>query len=69
MAQKVPQERFPELVAWEYPLLGPDDRENMARIMQQVMPEAVFARAAELIHAAIGDGWAELTRRIPELVK
>ena len=69
MAQKVPQERFPELVAWEYPLLGPDDRENMARIMQQVMPEAVFARATKLIHAAIGNDWDELTRRIPELSK
>ena len=68
MAQEVPQERLPELVAWEYPLLGPDDRENMARIMQQVMPEAVFARVAKLIHAAIGDDWSELTRRIPELV-
>ena len=67
MAQKVPQERFPELVAWEYPLIGPDDRENMARIMQNVLPEAAFARAKELIHAAIGDDWAELTRRIPEL--
>jgi hypothetical protein len=67
MAQKVPQERLPELVAWEYPLLGPDDRENMARIMQKVMPEAAFARVAKLIHAAIGNDWEELTRRIPEL--
>ena len=67
MAQKVPQERLPELVAWEYPLLGPDDRENMARIMQQVMPEAAFARVSMLIHEAIGNDWEELTRRIPEL--
>jgi hemerythrin-like domain-containing protein len=67
MAQKVPQERLPELVAWEYPLLGSDDRENMARIMQQVMPEAAFARVTKLIQKAIGDDWQELTRRIPEL--
>ncbi len=67
MAQGVPQERFPEVVAWEYPLLGLDDRENMARIMQQVLPEAAFARATKLIHAAIGNDWAELTRRIPDL--
>jgi len=67
MAQRVPQERFPEVVAWEYPLIGPDDRENMARIMQQVLPEAAFARVTKLIHAAIGNDWAELTRRIPEL--
>ena len=67
MAQKVPQERLPELVAWEYPLIGSDDRENMARIMQQVLPEAAFARVTKLIHAAIGNDWEELTRRIPEL--
>jgi hemerythrin-like domain-containing protein len=67
MAQKVPQERLPELVAWQYPLIGPDDRENMVRIMQQVLPEAAFARVTKLIHAAIGNDWAELTRRVPEL--
>jgi hypothetical protein len=26
------QDRFPELVAWMYPLMGHDDRENMTRI-------------------------------------
>jgi hypothetical protein len=67
MSQKIPQARFPETVAWLYPLLGPDDRENMTRIWRQVMPAPVFAGAAQLIKAAIGDGWAELTRRMPEL--
>ena len=67
MAQKVPQERFPELVGWLYPLIGPDDREKMTRIFQQVMPEPAFAGASKLIQAAIGNDWAELTRRIPEL--
>ncbi len=67
MASTVPQERFPELIAWMYPLLGHDDRENMTRIWQMVMPPPVFARASQLIHAAIGSDWAELTRRIPSL--
>jgi hypothetical protein len=67
MSQKVPPERFPELVGWLYPLIGPDDREKMTTIWRQVMPEPAFARAAGLIRAAIGDDWAELTRRIPEL--
>lgn len=67
MAQKVPQERFPEFVGWLFPLIGPDDRENMTRIFQQVMPEPAFAGARKLIQAAIGDDWAELTRRIPAL--
>ena len=67
MASTVPQERFPELIAWLFPLLVDDDRENMTRIWQMVMPAPAFAGARQLIQKAIGDGWAELTRRIPEL--
>jgi hypothetical protein len=67
MAQKIPQERFPEVIAWLYPLLGNNDRENMTRIWQVALPKPVFATATNLIHAAIGDDWNELTRRIPEL--
>ena len=43
MASTVPQDRFPELVAWMFPLLGDDDRENMTRIWQMVMPADAFA--------------------------
>ncbi len=67
MSQKIPQDRFPEVVTWLYPLLGPDDRENMARILRQALPAPVFAGVTNLIHSAIGDDWAELTRRIPDL--
>ncbi len=67
MSQKIPQERFPEVVTWLYPLLGPDDRENMARIMRQALPAPVFAGVVKLIQRAIGDDWADLTRRIPEI--
>jgi len=67
MAQKIPQQRFPEAVGWLYPLLGHNDRENMTRIWRQALPEPAFAGAIKLIQAAIGDDWAELTRRIPEL--
>jgi hypothetical protein len=67
MASTVPQDRFPELVAWMFPLMGDDDRENMTRIWQQVMPPEAFAGATQLVEAAIGDEWAELSRRIPEL--
>jgi hypothetical protein len=38
MASTVLQERFPELVAWTFPLIGQDDCENMTRIWQIVMP-------------------------------
>ncbi|MFC2122972.1 hemerythrin domain-containing protein [Bacteroidota bacterium] len=55
MAQKIPQERFPEVVTWLFPLIGPDDRENMTRIWQQALPEPAFARVTKLIQAAIGN--------------
>src|SRR5205809_1053673 len=67
MASTVPQDRFPELVAWMFPLLGDDDRENMSRIWQTVMPADAFAGATALVEQAIGDEWSELARRIPEL--
>jgi len=67
MAGTVPQDRFPELVAWMFPLLGDDDRENMTRIWQMVMPADAFTGARQLVEDAIGDDWAELARRIPEL--
>ena len=67
MSSVVPQDRFPEVVAWIFPLMGHDDRENMTRIWQMVMPPPAFDQAKLLIHQAIGDDWAELTRRIPNL--
>jgi hypothetical protein len=67
MASTVPQDRFPEVVAWLYPLLGDDDRENMTRIWQMVMPDPGFAMVKQIIQQTIGDDWAELTRRIPTL--
>jgi len=67
MSSTAPQERFPEVVAWIYPLIGPDDRENMTRIWQMMMPPPVFSQAKQLIQKAIGNDWAELMRRIPTL--
>jgi hypothetical protein len=67
MAQKIPQERFPEVIAWLFPLIGHDDQENMTRIWQQALPNPVFAKVIKLVQAAIGNDWTELTRRIPEL--
>jgi Hemerythrin HHE cation binding domain len=67
MAGGVPQDRFQEFVDWMYPLLGDDDRENMTRIWQMLMPAEAFAGAVQLVHHAIGDDFAELHRRIPDL--
>jgi hypothetical protein len=67
MSSTVPRDRFPEVIAWMFPLLGDDDRENMTRIWQMVMPAPAFAGVKQLIQKAIGDDWAELVRRIPTL--
>jgi hypothetical protein len=67
MSSTVPQDRFPEVVAWMFPLLGGDDRENMTRIWRMVMPPPVFARVRQMIQQAVGQDWAELAQRIPEL--
>ena len=67
MSQKIPQERFPEWSRGFIRLLDPDDRENMTRIWRQALPEPAFTKVTKLIRIAIGDDWAELTRRIPEL--
>jgi hypothetical protein len=67
MSGMIPQARFSETVMWLYPLIGIDDRENMTRIWQMLMPAPVFSGVKELIRKAIGNDWAELVRRIPSL--
>jgi hypothetical protein len=69
MSSTVPKERFPEVVAWMFPLIGHDDRENMTRVWQMVMPAPVFAGVKGLIKKSLGSDWSELTRRIPALEK
>ena len=68
MAGQVPADRNPDLIAWMFPLLGDDDRENMTRVWKMVMPPEVFTGAIGLVHQAIGDDFEELHRRIPELL-
>ena len=68
MASHAPQDRFPEVVAWMFPLIGRDDRVNMTRSWQMGMPPEGFAMAATLIEQAVGDDWTELTQQIPQLV-
>ena len=67
MSSTMPGSRVPEFTAWIYPLLGDDDRENFTRALMMLMPLEVFAPSIPLIRQATGDGFAELTRRVPEL--
>lgn len=66
LASAVPQDRFLDMVAWLFPLIETGDRENTVRIWQMAMPAEVFGGAARLIQKAVGDGWADLTERIPD---
>jgi hypothetical protein len=67
MAAKIPKERYPEVVSWLFPLIGHDDRENMIRIWQMMLPPPAFAGVKEIARKSIGNDWAELERRIPGL--
>lgn len=68
MSSTVPQDRFPEAIAWMFPLIGREDQTNMTRVWQKMMPPPVFAVVKQLIQKAIpADDWAELTHRIPEM--
>jgi hypothetical protein len=67
MAGEIPPGLQPQFITWMYPLLSDDDRENMTRIQQMVLSPEAFAGVTQLIQGSIGDGWTELTRRMPEL--
>lgn len=67
MSGHVPQDRFLDLVAWWLPLVGLEDRENIIRIWQMVLPPPFFAKVREVVQKVTGSDWIELTRRIPGL--
>jgi len=67
MAGIIPQDRYPEVVRWLFPLIGHDDRENMVRIWEMMLPPPAFTGVKEIARKSIGDEWAELQRRIPTL--
>jgi hypothetical protein len=68
MASHAPQDRFPEVVAWMFPLIDLNDRVNMTRSWQMGMPPEGFAFATKLIEQVLGEDWPELARQIAELV-
>jgi hypothetical protein len=67
LAAEIPQDRFPQFIAWLFPLIGDEDRENMLRIQQMVLPAEAFAGLTQLVQTAIGDDWTRLSRRMPDL--
>lgn len=67
MSKAVPQERFPEAIAWLFSLINLDDQENVMLIWQMAMMPEVFSQVKLLVQKATGDGWADLVRRVPTL--
>jgi hypothetical protein len=66
MSSHAPHDRFPEVVAWMFPLIGRDDRLNMIRAWQTGMSTDEFTMAVELIEEAVGDEWPELASGLSE---
>jgi Hemerythrin HHE cation binding domain len=64
MASHAPQDLFPEVVAWMFPLIGDEDRVSMTRAWQMGMPPEGFAMASKLIELAVGDDWPELAAQV-----
>lgn len=54
MSSLVPPGRFPELIAWMFPLLGPTDRDNLTAVWQKLMPPEVYAGVEQLIKGVVG---------------
>ena len=68
MAGKIPRDRYPEVVAWLFPLIGIDDRENMVRIWQTMLPPPAFAGVKEIARKSVAaEQWAEVQQRVPGL--
>jgi hypothetical protein len=66
MGKHSPRERFPEVVAWMYPLMGLEDRVSMTLDWRRGMPGPVFEGAVQLIQRSIGDEWTALSARMTQ---
>jgi len=66
MGRDAPRERFPEVVAWMFPLMGIEDRVSMALDWKRGMPAPAFEGAVHLIERAIGDEWPALSLRLAQ---
>jgi hemerythrin-like domain-containing protein len=52
ISSMIPRDRFPEVIAWIFPLLGSTDRRNLTEVFQMLMPPEVFAGVEPLIAKA-----------------
>ncbi len=64
LSSMVPRERFPEVVSWIFPLLGPTDRQHLVEVFQMLMPPEVFAGVRGLVAQTLGDEWPALAAAV-----
>lgn len=62
-----PLDELPDFVRWLFRLASVGDRENVLRAWHQALPTPIFAGIVREVRVTIGDDFAELARRIPEL--
>jgi zinc finger-like protein len=55
VANMVPRDRFPEVVAWIFPLLGPVDRENLVQVFRMLMPPETFEKVELLAQRLLSE--------------
>lgn len=67
LSGRVPRDRFPDVVAWLFPLVDLDDRATMVRLYQRALPPEGFVGVAGLIRSVIGDDYAALAAAVPGL--
>ncbi len=67
MSRSVPQDKFPTMIQWLFPLLNLDDQVMVAKGWMTLMPPQVFTGIKPLIQKATATNWTKLTQLIPEL--
>lgn len=67
LAKNVPNNKFPTMIQWLFPLLNIEDQVLVAKSWVKAMPPQVLAGIRPLIQSAVAGNWAKLTQLIPEL--
>jgi iron-sulfur cluster repair protein YtfE (RIC family) len=67
LAKSVPNEKFPTMIQWLFPLLDFEDQAFVARGWVKVLPPQALAGIRQLIQKAVAGNWVKLTQIVPEL--
>ena len=67
LAKSVPNDRFPTLIQWLFPLLNLEDQVFVARGWVKVLPPQALPRIRLLIQRAVAGNWVKLIQLVPEL--